>query len=189
MLQRLYANWVYGGVLAGVMLFALTPLLAVHWSWLELFVFLALPIYMLHQYEEHDDDRFRSYVNSTLANGRVGLSLADVFVINIGAVWALLTGVLWLVHRADGGWATVAAYLLLINGTSHIISAFAMRAYNPGLVTAVAAFLPLGGTLLWALWPVATAVQHMVGLAIVIGVHGWIAVHARRAQSSGVSAR
>ncbi len=74
MLARLYDNWVYGGFLAALMLLALTPLLASGWPLPLLLIWLQLPIYMLHQYEEHDDDRFRQVVNTTIGGGKEVLS-------------------------------------------------------------------------------------------------------------------
>ena len=180
MLQRLYANWVYGGVIAGLMLLALTPLLAARWTWAETLVFLALPVYMLHQYEEHDNDRFRHYVNTVMLPGRGGLSLRATWIINIIGVWGLLTLVLWLVHRVDTGWGTIAAYLTLINAVAHIGPAIRGRAYNPGLATAALLFLPLGAATLHALWPLAQARHHAGGIALVVGLHAWIMLHAGR---------
>jgi hypothetical protein len=75
------------------MILALMPLLASGWSTTFTAIFVLLPIYMLHQYEEHDGDRFRLYVNRTVGNGTDVLTPAAVFVINIGAVWIL--GVIW----------------------------------------------------------------------------------------------
>lgn len=61
MLQRLISNWVYGGALAGVLLFALSPLLLAYWPPPLAATFLLLPAYMIHQFEEHDHDRFRRF--------------------------------------------------------------------------------------------------------------------------------
>ncbi len=57
MLSRLIANWVYGGFLAGLLLVLLEPVLTRSWAPALAAVFLQLPVYMLHQYEEHDHDR------------------------------------------------------------------------------------------------------------------------------------
>ncbi len=56
MLNRLFDNWVYGGFLAAFILLALTPFLSGGWSLALLLIWLHLPVYMLHQYEEHDAD-------------------------------------------------------------------------------------------------------------------------------------
>ena len=44
---------------------------------------------MLHQYEEHDNDRFRIFMNRILAGGHDALTHPAVFIINVPGVWAL----------------------------------------------------------------------------------------------------
>jgi len=174
MFERLQAHWVYGGFLAGLMLLALTPVLTDRWTTGLTLVFLSLPLYMLHQYEEHDDDRFRRFVNMHMAGGRDALTVSAVFWINIVGVWAVLTAVIWLTHRVSPGWGAIAAYLVLINGVLHVVQAFALRCYNPGLATAVVLFLPFGVWTLAAIWSQTTVVQHVIALALVIALHAGI---------------
>jgi hypothetical protein len=174
--------WMYGGFLAGLMILALLPLLAADWSATFTAIFVLLPIYMLHQYEEHDDDRFRLYVNRTVGNGAEVLTPAAVFVINIGAVWILDVAVIYLAWAVDLGLGLIAVYLMLINAIVHIVGAIRSRSYNPGLVTAVVLFLPCGG---YAWWRIqisagATMLEHIIGLAIGIGVHAIIVGYATR---------
>ena len=69
-MSRLARDWVYGGFLSGILMLVLLPEIARNWSSALLAVFLQLPIYMLHQYEEHDNDRFRRFVNRTIGGGR-----------------------------------------------------------------------------------------------------------------------
>src|ERR1039457_2011248 len=83
MFARLIANWVYGGFLAGLLLLLLTPVLVHSWPVSLVTTFLCLPVYMVHQYEEHDNDRFRLFVNQKIGKRRVGLSPLAVFVINV----------------------------------------------------------------------------------------------------------
>jgi hypothetical protein len=66
MFGRLIANWVYGGVLAGLLLVFLSPVLVRSWRAPLVATFLCLPAYMIYQYEEHDNDRFRWYVNQKI---------------------------------------------------------------------------------------------------------------------------
>lgn len=180
-LGRLQAHWVYGGFLAGLMLLVLAPLLTEGWSRGAWLAFLVLPVYMVHQFEEHDADRFRRFVNAELAGGREALSVAAVFWINILGVWAVTTATLWLTRRVDVGWGVLAAYLVLVNGLLHLAQGVALRRYNPGLVTGVALFLPLGAGTLAALRSVASVSQHLVALAVVIAIHVWIILHVRKA--------
>ncbi len=171
---RLMAHWVYGGALSGVLLLALAPLLTAGWPRAEILAFLALPAYMLHQWEEHDADRFRRFVNDTVAHRPDALTVADVFWINIVGVWALLAATLWLMRGVHPGWGLIAPWLLLVNAAAHAGQALAMRRPNPGLWTALAVFLPLGIATLALLWPVASPLQHVLALALVFALHAVI---------------
>lgn len=180
-LDRIEANWVYGGVLAGVLLLFLAPLLVAGWERPAALAYLTLPIYMLHQFEEHDDDRFRRFVNGVLGHGRELLTVRAVFVINFLGVWVLLAACLWLVRLDGAGWAALAGWLLVVNALLHVGQGIALRRYNPGLVTAVVLFLPLGTLTLVAAWPLATGGLFWVSLAIAGALHVWILAHVRRA--------
>ena len=185
MFERLQAHWVYGGFLAGLMLLALTPLFANRWTLGETLVFLSLPVYMLHQYEEHDDDRFRRFVNAHMAGGRDALTVSAVFWINIVGVWAVLTAVIWIAQKVHPGWGVVAVYLVLVNGVLHVLQGFALRVYNPGLATSVVLFLPLSVWTLATIWPQATALQHVTALILVIAFHAgifWFVMSSARAK-------
>jgi len=59
MFERLIMHWVYGGALAGILLLIMFPLLTSSWSVPLTLTFFHLPMYMLHQYEEHDKDQKR----------------------------------------------------------------------------------------------------------------------------------
>lgn len=183
MADRLYAYWVYGGVLAGIMLLALMPLFAAGgWSSPFTLIFLLLPVYMLHQYEEHDADRFRLYVNREVGGGLEVLTPAAVFVINIGAVWVLDVVVIYLAARVDLGLGLIAAYLMLANAVVHIVGAIRGRAYNPGLVTAIVLFLPASIATIAAIdgAGAGSLQDHVIGLVLAIAVHAMIVVYALR---------
>jgi hypothetical protein len=176
MLTRLRDNWVYGGFLAALMLLALTPVLAHGWSLALTLIWLQLPVYMLHQYEEHDDDRFRLFVNATIGGGKEVLSRYAVLVINIGGVWGVDAIAFGMAAQVHIGLGLIAVYLSLINGVSHCLMAIAMRRYNPGLVTSILLFIPLGIATLWVLAGVReiTPMDHFIGLAAALAVHAGI---------------
>lgn len=90
MLNRLIANWVYGGFLAGILLLLLAPVIVRSWPPALVATFLCLPAYMVHQYEEHDNDRFRQALNRLIGHGQEVMSPGAVFVINVPGVWGLL---------------------------------------------------------------------------------------------------
>ena len=178
MLTRLCDNWVYGGFLAALMLLLLTPALASGWSLALLLIWLHLPVYMLHQYEEHDDDRFRRFVNATIGGGKEVLSRLDVFVINIGGVWGVDAAAFLLAARVDLGLGLIAVYLSLVNASGHCAQAVALRRYNPGLGTALGLFIPLGLVTLRVLsgYPEVTRTDHILGLAVALLIHAAILV-------------
>lgn len=179
--DRIKQNWVYGGFLAGVMLLALAPLFTAGADRATALGFLLLPVYMLHQFEEHDGDRFRRFVNTVVGRGREVLTVGAVFWINFLGVWVLLTACIWLVALAGPGWAAVAGWLVLLNGLLHVAQGVALRRYNPGLVTAIVLFVPLGILTLAAAWPEATRTVFWLGFAVAVAVHLGIVAHVRRA--------
>lgn len=173
MLNRLIDNWVYGGFLGGLLFLLLSPLIIAHWPAALTATFFCLPAYMLHQFEEHDKDRFRIFVNRLLGNGHEVLTRQAVFWINVPGVWGGIAIALWLAARVDAGFALIAIYLLLLNGVIHIAQAAATRSYNPGLITAIALFIPVGG---WGMAAVersgaATPAMHATGLAAAVAIH------------------
>ena len=176
MLRRLCDNWVYGSFLAAILLFLLTPFLSRDWPEFLTLIWLQLPVYMLHQYEEHDGDRFRSFVNATIGNGRAVLSRLDVFIINVVGVWGLDALSFWLAGSVHLGLGLVAVYLSLVNSIGHCIQAILLRRYNPGLITSIILFLPLGLTTMYMLTDqgIASLSDHIVGLVSALAVHAVI---------------
>lgn len=182
MIQRLASGWVYGGVLAAAILLLLTPLLVAPWPAVLAATFLHLPAYMVHQFEEHDRDRFRNFFNATVGGGHDVLTPLAVFIINVPGVWGVITLSLYGAAFVDTGWALVAVYLVLVNAAVHVVPAIVQRRYNPGLLTAVAIFLPLGGYA-WVLVQRAGAGSagfHAIGLGVAVVMHAAIMAHARR---------
>ena len=181
MLQRMISYGVYGGALAGVLLLVLAPVLVAGWPHAIAATFLLLPIYMLHQLEEHNGDRFRLFFNATIGKGRDVLSPAAVFITNVPGVWGVIAFSLWMANKVAPGYALIAVYLVLVNAVVHIIHAVVFRGYNPGLWTAVVLFLPMGGIAL-RLVQISGAGSpefHALGLTLAIAIHAAIIVHVR----------
>jgi hypothetical protein len=76
----------------------------------------------------------------------------------------------------------IAVYLTLVNALAHVASTLVLRRYNPGLVTALVLFLPVGSWALVALAraPGVTTTYHVVGLAIALAIHAAILVHVKQ---------
>lgn len=173
-------DWVYGGTLAGVLLLCLVPLLTRGWTRAQMLTFLLLPVYMIHQGEEHAWDRFRTFFNATIGHGHEVLSSFAVFIINVPGVWGVIAISAWLAVRRDPGFGLIAAYLVLVNGIAHTINGVMLGSYNPGLVSALAVFIPLGTYSVWQIGQ-ATAhkrAAHAGGLTLAIAIHGAIMVYA-----------
>lgn len=177
-----FQNWMYAGFVAGLFLLAVLPLFAASWSPALVAVFLMLPAYMIHQVEEHAGDRFRRFVNKHVARVPNALTTPAVVVVNVPLVWGVDLVAIYLARFVAVGWGLIAVYLILVNAVLHVAGAAVLRAYNPGLATAVVLFLPLGG---WALVTVAdapgvTAAQHAVALALAVVLHAGLAVFVLR---------
>jgi hypothetical protein len=175
MFDRFVHNWVYGGALAGVLLLLLLPAINPGWALALVLVYLQMPVYMLHQLEEHDADRFYTTVNEMIGRGREVLPREAILFINIG-VWILNLVSFALAANVGIGWGLLGAYAMLVNAVAHIAQAARLRRYNPGLVTSIVLFLPIGGGGIWAISATgeATSLQHAVGLVIAILIHAGI---------------
>lgn len=176
--RRLTAHWVYGAFLAGLLLLILFPVITQGWSAQDNLAFLVLPFYMLHQYEEHDNDRFRTFFNLTIGKGYPVLSKSAVFIINILGVWLVLALVYFAMRFLSPGWGVIAIYLIAINAAAHILPAIIERSYNPGLITACLMFVPLSVFYAWTQSQI-TFTQNSVGFLIALGIHAAIIAYAR----------
>ena len=179
-MNRIYSNWVYGGFLAGLLLLLAMPLLTYGWpTELKLF-YLTLPIYMIHQYEEWDQDRFRIFINKHLGGGENLLTHKAGFVINIFGVWGVIVASLYLAFYVNPGFGLVAVYLVLVNALVHVLAAFVLRSYNPGLISATVLFFPLAGYTLYSERLVIDYAFQCLGIALAITIHASIMLHLLR---------
>ena len=137
------AHWVVGAAFLALGFLALAPFIGVLVGAPLLLIFLHLPIYMIHQVEEHGGDRFRRFVNG-LFGGQNVLTTGDVLVINLPLVWGVNLAALYAAFIGGPGYGLVAPYAMLLNGLAHVVVAARTRTYNPGLITSVLLFLPLG---------------------------------------------
>lgn len=187
---RLHAHWVPAALCCGLILLALAPVLSVHWSASILLIYLQLPVYMLHQVEEHSGDRFKHYVNAEVFGGREALTDAAILIINIPGVWAVALACLYAAVFIEVGWGLTVVYLVLVNAAVHIVAAVVTRRYNPGLWTAIALFVPLGGLAAYTVSRAQTITvpQHTVALTVAIAIHLAIVVYAKSQVRAAVPA-
>jgi hypothetical protein len=152
-MRWLVREWPYAAIFTAVFLLLLLPFVGTQGLAFAL-IYLQLPLYMIHQLEEHDRDRFRQFFNQVLAGGREGLTPMSVFIINSVGVWGIDLLAIYLAFYVNLAWGLIAIYLPLLNAVSHIGMALALRRYNPGLWTSILLFLPFG---IWALITVSRA--------------------------------
>ncbi len=164
-------QWPAAALFTAIVLFALLPVFASLSGIALALVFVQLPIYMLHQWEEHAGDRFRQFINRTIGGGREALTPAATFWINSLGVWAVDLAALYLAWAVVPAAGLMAGYLALVNAVLHIGPAVARREYNPGLGTAVLLFLPVGGWGVVRVGSGAGMLAHAIGLAVAVGVH------------------
>lgn len=175
-------QWPYVALFTGCTLLALAPL------WFHVaggppgWVYLQLPIYLLHQWEEHAGDRFRIYTNRVVAGSREALTPIATFWINALGVWLVDGVALYLASFIDLSLGLMAVYLPLVNSLGHVGQAVVRREYNPGLWTSLGLFLPAGA---WSLYAVSSASganwkMHVLGVGVAIAVHAAILVHVAR---------
>ena len=105
-----------------------------------------LPVYMIHQYEEHAHGRFVDFFNSTIGKGYDVLTKASALWINILEVWVLFVVSFYLAKYVAIGIALVPVYATVFDGFTHAIASIVLRRYNPGLYTALVLTVPWGSS-------------------------------------------
>lgn len=172
----LAARWVVAaGFMAGALL-ALVPVLHAAFALPLLLIFLHSPGYMIHQVEEHTGDRFRRFANRVVFHGREGLTVLNVLIINVGAVWGINLAALYAAAFLEPGYGLISPYAMLVNALTHLGAAARLKRYNPGLVTSVVLFLPLSLATLIIIGrlPETTFAQHAGGLGGALILHALI---------------
>ncbi len=179
-------NWSRAGLPAGALLLAVSPFLYRGLTLPLFFVFLQLPMYMLHQYEEHARGAFRVFINHELGGDRDVLTNSAILWINVVGVWGVDLIVLYLAAYVSPALGLIAVYLTVLNAFLHLVMAIVMRRYNPGLWTSLVLFFPIGGYALYLLSqvPDTTLGAHALGLGLAILIHVLIIgfIRARLAQ-------
>jgi hypothetical protein len=143
-------------------------------------LYTSLPVYMIHQYEEHAHGRFVEFFNSTIGEGRRVLTKVSAFWINILGVWLVFLASFYLAKYVALGLAFVPVYLVLVNAATHVLTSVRLRTYNPGLYTSVVLFLPWGTFLAVYFSGIvrASLLFNGIGLLLAVAEHAAIALYA-----------
>jgi hypothetical protein len=179
-------QWPYAGTVVAVFLLALLPLWWDATDTALALVYAVLPLYMLHQLEEHAGDRFRLAINTQFAGGREALTRPAAFWINAGGIWIVDVIALWLAYHVELAIGLLPVYLMGVNAVTHIGAAVAARGYNPGLWTAILVFIPVS---IWAAVEIGDTADvglgwQLTGLAFGLAVHVAIMAYIRTRAAS-----
>jgi hypothetical protein len=183
-------NWSRAGLVFALLILCSLPLFSTADNLPLILAYTLLPVYMIHQYEEHAHGRFVPVFNATVGRGHEVLTKVSAFWINILDVWLLFLVSFYLTKYVALGFALVPVYLTLLNGVTHVVTAVALKGYNPGLYTALLLFFPWGIFLLIYFTGATQApvLFNVIGLLSGIAGHAAIVVYAIRRRSKLESA-
>ncbi|MGD0352766.1 MAG: HXXEE domain-containing protein [Dehalococcoidia bacterium] len=175
-------NWAKASLPLAIVLFLISPFVYKGIGLAAFLVYLTLPFYMLHQYEEHAGGQFKAFVNKTVGRGREVLSDRAIFRVNVLWVWLGTLVVLYLCVYVNIVWGLLSGYLVALNGIVHIVTSIRMRRYNPGLWTSVVVFLPLGIYIIYLISKISGAglLYNGIFLVVTILLHSMILLNIRR---------
>jgi hypothetical protein len=182
MMSNSIKYWVYGTLPAALLLMGLLPAVRSAWSVPIILVYLQLPIYMLHQVEEHTSDRFLRFVNQTIGHGKEIITLTEIFWINVPGVWGLNLLSFLLAYTFHLGLGLISIYLCLVNAVTHLIFSIVQKQYNPGLLTALFLFLPISTFSLMSMThrPEVNLSFHILGIGLAILIQVYLIIYFRR---------
>src|SRR3954453_4125184 len=124
-------HWSRAALLAAASLLVVSPLLYPTLGFATFLIFLQLPVYLLHQYEEHGPGAFKAFANRTLLAGGPSLTDAKIFRVNALGVWCVDCCALYLAHANGAAFGLVAPYLAVVNGLIHVATAARCDAITP----------------------------------------------------------
>jgi len=180
-------SWSRVGLPLAAGLLVLAPLVRRWVGRATLLVYLQLPVYMLHQYEEHGHGAFKREMNALLPPTVGRLTDRNIFLTNVVGVWGSDVAATALAATIAPSAGLVAPYLAVVNAVLHLASALRSRRYNPGLATALLLFLPFGAYSIRAIGTEVRAARraHGLSLATALALHLLVVLSVVRARETG----
>ncbi len=152
MMKWPYKNWAKLCIVLSIIV-VIISLLYVKTNNIILFlIWIQIPIYLLHQFEEHSwPGGFKRFVNTEIfnvKNGEYPLNDKTIFWINVPIIWILMPifAALSFYNLFFGLWIPIFA---VFNSLTHVIGAIVKRKYNPGLFVSVVLGIPVAIYTLW----------------------------------------
>lgn len=184
--QNLYnwlvQNWALVSLQLAIFLIITGPFVFKGIGFPAILIYLLLPLYMFHQYEEHSQNQFKLYVNRLLARGREIFTDTAIFYINVPGVWLTYVIILYCYVFLDPVWGLIAGYMTALNGLLHTVMSARQKEYNPGLWTSLFLFIPAGVYIIYEIGYLTGAglAMHLVAAGIAVLVHATIFIYAAR---------
>ncbi len=143
----LYKNWPKATIFLAIYTLVLLFLYLYKNNFLLFLIWLQIPVYWLHQFEEYIlPGGFKEFFNKKVSKVYdVDLPITDSFKfwVNIPLIWVafpLFAGL----SGIDLQYGVWIAYFSIINGLAHLTWGIQYRGYNPGLVVSVLMNIPIG---------------------------------------------
>ena len=152
MINWMYKNWAKICIILSVVV-TLIIFLVVKTSDVLLFlIWIQIPIYLLHQFEEHSwPGGFKKFFNKEIfhvEDGEYPLNDTNIFWINVPIIWILMPifAALSYINLFFGLWIP---YFAVFNSLTHVVAAIIKRKYNPGLFISLILGIPVATYTLW----------------------------------------
>ncbi len=142
----LYKNWAKLSILIALIVTIIILIYVKLENFVLFLIWLQIPIYLLHQYEEHAQNGFKNYINKKVfkvQEGEYPLNDENIFWINIPIIWIIMPIFAYLssFNIMFGLWIP---YFAVLNSLSHVIFSLRNREYNPGLIVSLILGIPVG---------------------------------------------
>jgi hypothetical protein len=142
----LYKNWAKLSVFIALIVTILILIYVKLENFVLFLIWLQIPIYLLHQYEEHGHNGFKNYINKKVfkvEEGEYPLNDENIFWINIPIIWIIIPLFAYLssFNIIFGLWIP---YFAVLNSLSHVIFSLRKKEYNPGLIVSLLLGIPVG---------------------------------------------
>jgi len=166
-------HWSRVALVVAIALLIVSPLLPAALGLAAFLIFLQLPLYMLHQFEEHGQGAFKAFMNANRSPGMPELTDRTIFWINSLGVWLMNLVALAVARSFKVAAGLVSPYVSVVNGVLHVGMALRQRRYNPGLWTSLLLLIPVGAASIVTIGRSARVSrrQHLIALAGAIVLH------------------
>jgi hypothetical protein len=146
MISWLYTNWAKLSLFLAVIVTVLIYIFINPHNLLLFLIWIQFPIYLLHQFEEHNWNGFKNYINRNVFKVKEGdfpLNDKIIFWVNIPIVWILIP-IFSGLSSANIMFGLWIPYFAVFNSLSHLIVSLRNREYNPGLLVSLILGIPVG---------------------------------------------